>query len=432
MQARPAAARALARLLRDGVSLDTALPEALATVSPDDRALVSEFCYGTLRWHLRLDALAARLLHRPLRSRDRDVLALLLIGLYQLQRMRIPDHAAVAETVAAADALGKRWARGLLNAALRRYLRERETLEEAVDADPAALHAHPAWLLDRLRDAWPEQWPTIVSANNARAPMALRVNLSRGNREAYLARLATAGLPANPIPHTDAGVQLDEPCDVARLPGFGDGDVSVQDGAAQLAATLLAPAAGARVLDACAAPGGKSAALLERRPAPGTLVAIDRSAARLERLHETLARIGGRATVLAADAGAPADWWDGTPFDAVLLDAPCSGSGVIRRHPDIKLLRRSDDLPRLVAEQARLLAALWPLVAPGGCLLYATCSVLPDENDKQISNFLAAHPDAEERQIDADWGRPCRHGRQILPGEDGMDGFFYAQLRRRA
>jgi 16S rRNA (cytosine967-C5)-methyltransferase len=431
MQARPAAARALARLLRDGVSLDTALPEALATVSADERALVSELCYGTLRWHPRLDALATRLLHRPLRARDRDLLALLLIGLYQLQRMRIPDHAAVAETVAGADALGKRWARGLLNAALRRYLREREALEQAVDAEPTALHAHPAWLLERLRDAWPEQWPAIVAANNARAPMALRVNLARGNRAAYLERLAAAGLPANPIPHTAAGVQLDEPCDVARLPGFSDGDVSVQDGAAQFAATLLAPAAGARVLDACAAPGGKSAALLERRPQPDTLVAIDRSEARLQRLHETLARIGGRATVLVADAGTPADWWDGTPFDAVLLDAPCSGSGVIRRHPDIKLLRRPDDLPRLVAEQARLLAALWPLVAPGGCLLYATCSVLPDENDKQISNFLAAHPDAEEQQIDADWGHSCRHGRQILPGEDGMDGFFYAHLRHR-
>ncbi len=430
-RARPAAARALARLLRDGASLDTALPEALATVAHADRPLVSELCYGTLRWHLRLEAIASRLLHRPLRPRDRDVHALLLIGLYQLQRMRIPDHAAVTETVAGVDALGKHWARGLLNAALRRYLREREALEREADREPAAAYAHPDWLLDRLRDAWPHAWPEVVAANNTRAPMALRVNLARGNRQTYLERLAAAGLQATTIPHTEAGVQLAEPCDVTRLPGFVDGDVSVQDGAAQLAAALLAPATGARVLDACAAPGGKSAALLERRPAPATLVAVDRSAARLQRLHETLARTGGRATVLEADAGTPDDWWDGTPFDAVLLDAPCSGSGVIRRHPDIKLLRRADDLPRLAAEQARLLAALWPLVAPGGCLLYATCSVLPDENDKQISNFLAAHPDAEERQIDADWGRPCRHGRQILPGENGMDGFFYAHLRHR-
>ncbi len=432
MQARPAAARALARLLRDGVSLDTALPHALDAVAPDARALVSELCYGTLRWHPRLEALATRLLHRPLRARDSDVLALLLLGLYQLQRMRIPDHAAVAETVAGADALGKRWARGLLNAALRRYQREREALERAVDADPAVACAHPAWLLDALRRAWPEAWQGIAAANNARAPMALRVNLARGTRDAYLERLAPAGLAASPIPHTEAGLQLAEPCDVARLPGFAEGDVSVQDGAAQLAASLLAPESGARVLDACAAPGGKSAALLERRPAPGTLLALDRSEARLERLHDTLARIGGQAQVLAADAGTPGDWWDGIPFDAVLLDAPCSGSGVIRRHPDIKLLRRADDLPRLAAEQARLLAALWPLVAPGGCLLYATCSVLPDENDKQISHFLAAHPDAEEPPIDAAWGRPGRHGRQILPGENGMDGFYYARLRRRA
>ncbi len=431
MQARPAAARALARLLRDGASLDTALPDALATVAPGERALVSELCYGTLRWHPRLVALSARLLHRPPRARDSDVAALLLLGLYQLQQMRVPPHAAVAETVAGAEALGKRWACGLLNAALRRYLREREALEAAVDADPAAALAHPAWLLERLRDAWPDRWRSIAEANNRRAPMALRVNLARQDRAAYLARLRDAGRAAEPIPHTATGLALAEPCDVDDLPGFADGDVSVQDGAAQLAAPLLAPPPGARVLDACAAPGGKSAALLERRPAPGTLVAIDRSPERLTRLHATLARIGARATVCAADAGDPAGWWDGVPFDAVLLDAPCSGSGVIRRHPDIKLLRRADDLPRLAAEQARLLSALWPLVAPGGCLLYATCSVLPDENDKQIRDFLAAHTDAEEDEIDADWGHPCRHGRQILPGEDGMDGFYYARLRRR-
>ncbi len=431
MQARPAAARALACLLRDGASLDNALPKALASVAPGERALVSELCYGTLRWQPRLAALASRLLHRPMRKRDSDVSALLLIGLYQLQQMRIPDHAAVAETVAGAGALGKRWASGLLNAALRRYLRERETLEDAVDREPAVALAHPGWLLDLLHDAWPGQWQAIAMANNDRAPMALRVNLSHVERDAYQARLHEAGLASTPIPYTDTGLQLTDPCDVERLPGFADGDVSVQDGAAQLAAPLLAPPAGARVLDACAAPGGKSAALLERRPAPGALVASDRSAARLVRLHETLQRTGCRATVLTADAGTPESWWDGAPFDAVLLDAPCSASGVIRRHPDIKLLRRPDDLPKLAAEQARLLASLWPLVAPGGSLLYATCSVLPDENDKQISNFLAAHADAQEHEIDAEWGHPCRHGRQILPGEDGMDGFYYARLRHR-
>jgi 16S rRNA (cytosine967-C5)-methyltransferase len=431
MQARAAAAGVLTRVLRDGVSLDSALPDLLTRVAADDRALVSELCYGTLRWQPRLAALAAQLLHRPLRARDRDVDALLLLGLYQIQHTRIPAHAAVAETVAAAGALGKRWATSLLNAALRRYLRERAALDAAVDADPAHALAHPPWLLDRLRAAWPDAWETIAAANNARAPLALRVNLTRSTRSDYQAALAAAGHAATPIAHTEAGLELARPCDVSALPGFAAGAVSVQDGAAQLAAPLLAPAPGARVLDACAAPGGKTAHLREWQPALASLLAVDRAESRLDRLRETLARTGAAATVVAGDAGTPAAWWDGVPFDAVLLDAPCSASGVIRRHPDIKLRRRADDLPRLVAEQARLLAALWPLVAPGGRLLYATCSVLPEENDKQISHFLATHADAHEDEIVADWGRPGRHGRQILPGEDGMDGFYYARLGRR-
>jgi len=432
MQARAAAARVLARVIRHGTSLDSALPDALQKVALDDRALVSELCYGTLRWQPRLAALSVKLLHRPPRAKDSDVGALLLIGLYQLQHTRIPVHAAVAETVAGAGALGKRWAAAMLNAALRRYLRERETLDAAVDTDPASAHAHPPWLLERLREAWPDDWTAITVANNARAPLALRVNLTRGTRADYLARLAAADHQATEIAHTGTGLALARPCDVTELPDFAAGAVSVQDGAAQLAAPLLAPAAGARVLDACAAPGGKTAHLGEWQPALGTLLAIDRTEARLPRLHANLARTGVAATVMTADAGDPASWWDDTLFDAVLLDAPCSGSGVIRRHPDIKLLRRADDLPRLAAEQARLLTALWPLVAPGGRLLYATCSVFPEENDRQISNFLAAHADAHEKKITADWGHTCRHGRQILPGEDGMDGFYYALLERRA
>ncbi|MDX1592717.1 MAG: 16S rRNA (cytosine(967)-C(5))-methyltransferase RsmB [Gammaproteobacteria bacterium] len=430
MQARAAAARALARLLREGASLDAVLPEALAGVDPGDRALVGELCYGTLRWHPRLAALAARLLHRPPRARDLDVLALVLVGLHQLRAMRVPSHAAVAETVAGARALGKPWAGRLVNAALRRYLREREALEREVDAEPHARLAHPRWLFEVLQEAWPGDWEAIAEANNARAPMTLRVNLAHGSRADYVTRLESAGLPAAPAPHVATGLVLERACDVHDLPGFDDGDVSVQDAAAQLAAPLLDAPEGARVLDACAAPGGKTTHLLERRPAPGRLLAVDRSEARLDLLRDNLARIGGRAEVRAADAGAPGEWWDGEAFDAVLLDAPCSGSGVIRRHPDIKLLRRADDLPRLAGEQARLLAALWPLVAPGGCLLYATCSVLPDENDKQISHFLANHTDAREDVIDAEWGHPCHHGRQILPGEDGMDGFYYARLIR--
>lgn len=428
MQARAAAAQVLARVTA-GTSLDVALPEALAGVATPDRGLVGELCYGTLRWRPRLEALARHLLHRPLKARDADVAALLHLGLYQLEGTRVPAHAAVAETVAAAAALGKPWAKGLLNASLRRFQREREALLAAVDATPEGAYAHPRWLLEQLRAAWPEAWEAVAAANNAHPPLALRVNLARVDRASCLARLAAAGHAAAPLATGPAGLVLERPCDVATLPGFAAGELSVQDGAAQLAAPLLAPAAGERVLDACAAPGGKTAHLAELAPG-ATLFALDRDPARLARVGENLARTGGRANLLAADAGAPEAWWDGMPFDAVLLDAPCSATGVIRRHPDIKLLRRAADLPRLAAAQARLLAALWPLVAPGGRLLYATCSVLPEENDKQISNFLAAHGDAREDVIDADWGRACRHGRQILPGEDGMDGFYYARLVR--
>jgi 16S rRNA (cytosine967-C5)-methyltransferase len=432
MQARAAAARVLARVIRHGASLDSALPEILQKVSGDDRGLVSELSYGTLRWQPRLAALAKKLLHRPPRAKDSDIAALLLLGLYQLQHTRIPAHAAVTETVAGAGALGKRWASGMINASLRRYLRERETLDAMVDKDPACALAHPPWLIDRLQEAWPDTWTAVATANNTRAPMALRVNLIQGTRSDYLDRLAANGHQAEPIAHTETGLTLAKPCDVSELPGFATGAVSVQDGAAQLAAPLLAPPAGGRVLDACAAPGGKTAHLGEWQPQLGALLALDHAEARLARLRDNLARTGVEATVMAADAGDPSGWWNGETFDAVLLDAPCSGSGVIRRHPDIKLLRRASDLPQLAVNQARMLSALWPLVAPGGCLLYATCSVLPEENDLQISNFLAAHADAQEDEIAADWGHACRHGRQILPGEDTMDGFYYARLVRRA
>ena len=421
---RLAAVRTIARLLDGGGSLTRLVPEAQAALPPGERALLRALAYGLARWADELAALVDALLERPLKARDRDVELLLRLGLFQLRHTRAAPHAVVDASVRTARALGKPWARGLVNAVLRNYQRRGEAL--AAGLDEAARLSHPRWLLERLRADWPERWREIGEANNRRGPMTLRVNVSRTDREGARATLAEAGLEAVPLADVPTALTLGRPVDVAALPGFEDGALSVQDGAAQLAvATLLeAPLpADARLLDACAAPGGKSAQALESGRV-GELVALDRDAARLERVRETLARIGlgERATLRAADAAALDAWWDGEPFDAVLIDAPCSGTGVIRRHPDIKLLRRESDVAALVAEQTRLLDALWPTLRPGGALLYASCSVLRAEGEERIVDFLARHPDAT-----------FARERRVLTGEGeagGMDGFYIALLSR--
>jgi 16S rRNA (cytosine967-C5)-methyltransferase len=427
--ARSAAAKVIHQVLGEGRSLAGALPPALASVPPADRGLTQELCYGTLRWAPRLEALAGRLLEKPLRARDGDVHALLLAGLYQLLYLNVPPHAAVSLTVEATARLKKEWARGLLNGVLRRLQREQEALLAAVDAGDTAALAHPAWLLGRLAQDWPEHWRDIAAANNVRPPMTLRVNRLHGSREQYLERLHQAGIDAGAAAHAPDAVTLETPLTVEALPGFAAGEVSVQDAAAQLAAGLLQLAPGLRVLDACAAPGGKTGHILETCPEV-ELLALDSEAERLKRVEENLMRLGLQAQLRAGDAGDPQAWWDGRPFDRILLDAPCSGSGVIRRHPDIKSLRRPEDITTLAAQQARLLHALWPLLAPGGILVYATCSILAAENAGQVTAFLRDEAQAAELPLATAWGQAVAAGRQILPGENGMDGFYYAVLRK--
>jgi 16S rRNA (cytosine967-C5)-methyltransferase len=395
-----------------------------------DRALFKALCYGTCRTLPRLEALAGRLLVKPFKARDADIQALLLLGLFQLLYLRIPPHAAVGETTGAARLLDKPWATRVLNGCLRRFTRESIALQAEVDRDPAAALLHPKWWLKALRQAWPDDWRAICEANNTPGPMTLRVNRRHGDREAYLGRLIAAGLEGRLCPHAPDGITLETPTDVLALPGFEAGHVSVQDEAAQLAGVLLgpilAPRPGARVLDACCAPGGKTAQLLELFDID--LQAIDSDGRRLARAEDTLARLGLAANLAQGDATGR-DWWDGTPFDAILLDAPCSGSGVIRRHPDIKRLRRPSDIPRLAGLQTRLLDNLWGLLRPGGTLLYVTCSVLPEENSDQVAAFLARTPDARpSAPDDMAWGRSTGHGRQLLPAVDSHDGFFYARL----
>ncbi|MDD2892472.1 MAG: 16S rRNA (cytosine(967)-C(5))-methyltransferase RsmB [Halothiobacillaceae bacterium] len=431
---RASAAQAVAAVL-SGRSLSEALPPLLQPLALRDRALAQELAYGVLRQFEPLAFLADGLLKA--RPKPNEVFALILVGLYQLLHTRVPEHAAVHATVEAAAVLKAQRMGGLINGVLRNFMREKDArLALLAQAEPAVQHALPRWLWTRINKDWPSKEPgeSVADALRQHAPMTLRVNIAHGSREAYLARLQQAGLEAEPTRHAAHGIRLMQGTPVERLPGFAEGDVSVQDEAAQLCAQLLDLKAGMRVLDACAAPGGKTLALLEKQPMLDML-ALDSDAQRLQRVEENLARAKLGAKTHAGDAGNPSTWWNGQPFDVILLDAPCSASGVIRRHPDIKRLRRAEDIAQLAAQQDRLLKALWPLLAPGGRLLYMTCSLLREENEARVTAFLAAMPPSGAREValaGMEWAHACTHGQQILAGDDGMDGFYYALLEKPA
>ena len=431
---RAAAAEAVDAVVTRGRSLDDALADGTSRVAPEDRPTMRMLAFGALRHHWRLRAWIGRLVSRPLKRRDSVVGALLAVGLYQLCDTRIPDHAAVSLTVDATRALRRPKLAGLVNACLRRFRRE-NLAAQAADDDESRWN-HPQWLIDRLRCDWPDDCETILDANNARAPMWLRSNASRQSAAEYRRRLARAGIGSGPSDVAPDAVRLDEPQLVADLPGFADGDVSVQDAAAQLAARWLMASVPSRVLDACAAPGGKSGHLLELGGGALELTAVDIDAGRVQRIRENHERLGVDATIVVGDASKPEEWWDGRPFDAILLDAPCSASGVIRRHPDIKLLRRAGDVDALGARQAAILNALWSLLVPGGRLLYVTCSVFAAENDAVVGGFLEANDDAVEDAVlpsynNRDLMRRKACGYQVLPGTGDMDGFYYACLARK-
>ncbi len=394
---------------------------------PREQAFARRLAYGVLRWKGALDWLADELLEKPLRAKERQVRRLVLLGLYQLWREDTADHAAVHATANVARSLGKPWAVGLVNAVLRNFQRRRESLLETLDGR-IERHAHPEWLIDQLRTDWPSDWTDILEANNRPAPLWLRVNRRLGTVDGAREDLDSAGFSVTAHPHAPDALAIEPASPVDAIPGFVAGRFSVQDPAAQLAADLVEPAPGQRVLDACAAPGGKTGHLLERC-GDIDLTALDRSASRLERVRENLDRLGLEARLVAADAADTEAWWDGRPFDRILLDAPCSATGVIRRHPEIKWLRTPEQVEEVRAVQARLLDRLWPLLEPGGILVYATCSVLRRENSEQIHAFLAAHEDAVCTGPEG-FGHAADPGRQLLPGEDGGDGFYYAVLRR--
>ena len=428
MNPRLAAAKALTAVLNGKASLNSSLPLQLDKVEARDRGLTQDLAFGTARWQPRLSALANKLLQKPFKAADADVEALLLVGLYQLLYTRIPAHAAIGETVGCADKLKKPWAKALLNAVLRNAQRESEALLTELEHDPVVRTAHPRWLQKSLKAFWPQQWEAICAANNAHPPMILRVNRRHKTRDAYLQLLVESGIEAQPCVFSQDGIVLAEPCDVRNLPGFAEGWISVQDEAAQLAADLLDLGPGQRVLDACCAPGGKTCHILEVEPELAGVVAVDLEAKRLVRVRENLERLGLSAELIAADGRDTATWWDGKPFQRILLDAPCSATGVIRRHPDIKLTRQPDDIAALATLQGELLDAMWPTLEVGGILLYATCSTLPTENTEVIEAFLARTPGARELDIAGQFGIKQPHGRQLLAQEGGHDGFYYAKL----
>ena len=427
MNTRLIAAKVLTSVIRDGQSLTAALNNTLGVVESDkDRAFIQALCYGVCRNFHRLDYILSQMLDKPLK--DLDVKALALIGLYQLKFMRVKSHAAVSETVLAARK--KPWAKALINALLRSYLRGQEGFEQKADNVKSALVSHPDWLIQQIEQDWPMQAQQIFQQNNEQPPMALRVNLANISQYQYLQKLRDQGIEAEAVSFCRSAILLNKPAVVDILPGFNEGWVSVQDTAAQLAAELLDVQIGHRVLDVCAAPGGKAAHILELQPKVRELVAVDIDKLRLQRVNDNLQRLKLSAKLIEGDASKPEDWWDGQLFDRILLDVPCSALGVIRRHPDIKLLRRAEDINTLQVLQKRIMTAVWSLLAPGGIMLYATCSILKQENEQQIETFLATNTNAIEVPINADWGLVRRYGRQILTGESAMDGFYYALIRK--
>ncbi len=431
---RAVAAEVVDAVANGGQSLDAALAQQEGRVPPGERSLLRMLSFGVVRNHWQLQHWIGQLIDRPLKKRDSVINALLAVGLFQLWDTRIPDHAAVSQTVEAARQLRRPKLAGLVNACMRRF--GREHLVERLGGTDEVTWNHPAWLIEALRKDWPDDVEGILEANNARAPMWLRANAKRQSAAEYQARLADEGIASDLLAGIPDAVCLREPRGVDELPGFMEGDASVQDAAAQIAARWLMTGNPTRVLDACAAPGGKSGHLLELGGEDFDLTAIDSDAQRIERVRDNHERLGLDATIQVADASNPREWWDGTPFDAILLDAPCSATGVIRRHPDIKLLRRASDSNDLSALQGAILSALWQVLAPGGRLLYVTCSVLAAENDSVVQGFLETHGDAVEDTLlpnnnIRDLMRRKACGYQVLPGTAGLDGFYYACLVKK-
>jgi len=431
---RALAAKCCYAVIDQGRSLSDELPKQQDKLMGKDKGLLQEICYGVLRYLPELENDVRHLVKKPIKGKQRVFHFLLLVGVYQIRYMRIPDHAAVSETVAATKTLKNDHMKGLVNAVLRGFLRTLEAESKSDNKTDKKLpdpikYNHPGWFIKKIQESYPEQWQTILEANQQKPPMWLRTNQQHHKSEQYQALLLEAEIEIASVEPNSKAISLVKPLDVAKLPGFDQGWVSIQDGAAQQAALLLDCQPNDAVLDCCAAPGGKTCHIIEQTPNIKSMTAIDIEEGRLTRVHENLERLNLNATVITADA-ATKEWWSGEQFDRILLDAPCSGTGVIRRHPDIKWLRKADDIDKLVILQQQILDNIWSLLKPGGTLLYVTCSVLPEENCQQVSRFIDKNEDAQliaitRNNLDTDENAI---GWQLLPDAENMDGFYYAKL----
>ena len=433
MTARPVALEILQQVLIKGRSLAVA-KSAADCLEGRDRALAMELANGVLRWHWKLDHLLGQFLKKPLRNKEHDLKLLLLMSLYELVELSTPDYAVVNEAVSTSKVLGKQWAKGMINGVLRNFIRDQEACLRKMESNQEAYYSHPYWLISLLKEDWPDHWQAILKANNQRPPLWLRVNAAQNNTEDYKVLLDEQGLSSSQHPLALQALKLEQGVDVTSLPGFAQGAVSVQDAGAQLAATLLDVKKDQRILDLCAAPGGKTCHVLELEPDIESMTAVELEEKRMLRVRENLARLNFEAELIVADAS-EASWWDGKPFDRILVDAPCSSTGVIRRHPDIKVLRWEEDIKSLVNVQQKILQQAWQMLAPGGKLLYVTCSVLRQENEAQIANLLTTQNDVIELDLieegsSKSWGVACKHGRQLLPGDHDTDGFYFCALSK--
>ncbi|MDF1653950.1 MAG: 16S rRNA (cytosine(967)-C(5))-methyltransferase RsmB [Coxiellaceae bacterium] len=434
MNSRALAAGVIHEVIDQQHSMSQVLPKALAKIEKaEDKAFVQEVSYGCLRWYPQLQAVANQLLYTPLKTKNHDVLCLLLTGIYQLMYLKTPAYAAVSETVAASKQMKKPWAAKLLNKTLRQFAQNTEQVVNESQNGEVTEYAHPVWLVKRIKQAYAGNWTHILRANNAAAPMFLRVNKTKNSRDEYLNLLSSAEIDAEPVEFCDSAIRLIKPVSVEKLPNFAKGSAYVQDLSGQLVANLLSLEPNQWVLDACSAPGSKTTHIIECEPSV-QLVAVDNQANRLPLVKQNIERLGlphDHLHMVLADVCHTDQWWQGEKFDRILVDAPCSATGVIRRHPDIKWLRQNHDIDQLVQLQARILDKVWALLKPGGLLVYTTCSVLPDENQNQIKHFLNQHKDAKVEAFEMPVGSCVEPGWQLLPSEEGGDGFYYAKLRKK-
>ena len=431
MNSRAAAARIVCHVVNDHIALDQAFVRVkLGQFNEQDQRFIRKLSFGTIRWYLRLLPISQQLLHKPLARKHSDVHALLLIGLYQLIYLETPPYAAISETVNAVKTIKKNWATGLINKTLRVFIEQKTQLLARIDKDTATKHALPKWLVSRIEQDWPDQAEAIFNASNTQAPMTIRINPQQTSTTDYLRLLSQAGIDAAAIPTLPYAIQLASPQAVQALPGFSQGTCYIQDAAGQYAAPLLELAPGQRVLDACAAPGSKTTDILASAHALQSLTAIDKDPSRLAKIQENISRLQlstEHVQLKATDVTDIASWWDGKPFDRILLDAPCSATGVIRRHPDIKLLRRETDIAQQTQQQQLMLNTLWPLLKDDGILLYSTCSILNQENQHNVNMFLEKNPSAQLYQQNT---HSKLTGWQLLPTKNGSDGFYYAVIKK--